>query len=315
MIKKLILLLFLTATLNSSAQTYLTEKRIYLLDVTASMNGKGAVETPDIFDEVKRRLQQSILNLQASETEVVIIPFTKHPFETIEGRVSNADSLATEIGKIKIQKGDTNIADAWNAGVAELDSTKVNYLFLLTDGLHNCGPSADSLYNRLATWKDISDGKYMFSFYVMLTPNAKDMEITKIIEETENMWPIESMDVNVSFINTSLHYSANVNNNKAIRIFFTSNNSPVFDSELQFDIELESNPYYGIKKINNNIQDRYIEFELEELLPRIDLPIECNLKLSFVYDKKKYPLTFFTPEAIDLHIVNKGIRTMNIREK
>lgn len=315
MMKKLILLLFLTATLNSSAQTFLSEKRIYLLDVTASMTGKGVVKTPDIFSDVMSQLTKSLDDIDSQQTEIVIVPFTDIVHRPITGLISQKDSLAGEISKIKIQAGDTNIADAWSYGISQLDSTKVNYLFLLTDGLHNCGVSKDSLYHSLSEWQFIAKDKYMFAFYVMLTPNAKDMEITKIIEVTENMWPIESMDVNVNFINTSRQYSANINNDRKINVFFTSNNTKVFNTGLEFGIELEANPYYEVTMVKNYFPDRYIEFEIKDLAPHIDLPVECNMKLSFVYDRNKYPLTFFTPETIDLQIVNKGIRTMNIREK
>ena len=50
------IVLFLLAISNVVAQTHLCEKRIYLLDVTASMVGRGNVETPDIFDGVKKQL-------------------------------------------------------------------------------------------------------------------------------------------------------------------------------------------------------------------------------------------------------------------
>ena len=42
------------------AQPPLQEKRIYLVDVTASMEGKGEVETPDIFQTVKESLAETI---------------------------------------------------------------------------------------------------------------------------------------------------------------------------------------------------------------------------------------------------------------
>ena len=47
----------------------------------------------------------------------------------------------------------------------------------------------------------------------------------------------------------------------------------------------------------------------------MQIPVESDLKLTLHYDKEKYPLVFFTPETIDFHIINRGIRTMTIREK
>lgn len=313
--KYIIFLSIMLISLQSHGQIFKNEKRIYLLDVTASMVGKGVIETPDIFNEVKSKLSQTILNIRSPHTEVVIIPFTNTPFEPIKGTLDKKDSIATEINKIEVRKGDTNIAGAWQRGVEELDSTKVNYMFLLTDGLHNCGVEKDSLYSELASWTDISKGQYMFAFYVMLTPNAKELEIARIVEQTNQMWLIESMDVNVSFINSSLNISANVNQNHSVRLRFISNNEEIFKDGLDFNISLGNNPYYKIKKCDINFPKQYLDFELEELLPKLEIPTEIDVPITIKYDKEKNPLTFFTPEVINFHIINKGIRTLNIREK
>ena len=306
--------LFLLSTVGY-AQSYLNEKRIYLLDVTASMVGRGVVETPDIFNNVKDQLKTSLDNIESSQTEIVIVPFTDIVHDPITGVISQKDSLAREISKIKIQRGDTNIEDAWRHGVSLLDSTKVNYLFLLTDGFHNCGVEKDSLYNTLSEWQSIAKDKYMFAFYVMLTPNAKEMEIMDTIESTDKLWPIESMNVNVSFINSVLSLKSNINNSKKVRLDFTSQNPMVFESGLELSISIEDNPYYRLNTCSTDISQKYAEFEIEELLPRIQIPVESDLKLILNYDKEKYPLVFFTPETIDFHIINRGIRTMTIREK
>lgn len=309
------LLVFFLLCEAGQAQSYLKEKRIYLLDVTASMVGKGVVETPNIFNDVKEQLKNTLDNVESTHTEIVVVPFTDVVHNPINGFISQKDSLANEISKINIQRGDTNIEDAWRYGVSLLDSTKVNYLFLLTDGLHNCGVEKDSLYSTLSQWQSIAKDKYMFAFYVMLTPNAKEMEIMDVIDSTDKLWPIESMNVNVSFISSSLALRSNINNNKVLRIYFTSQNISVFDSGLQLEVLLEENPYYRLKEYSSDISLKYIDIEIEELVPRIDIPIEVNLKLHMKYNRDSYPLIFLTPESIDLNIVNRGIRSMKIREK
>ena len=59
------------------AQPPLQEKRIYLVDVTASMEGKGEVETPDIFQTVKESLAETIQQIYDTTTVIEIIPFSK----------------------------------------------------------------------------------------------------------------------------------------------------------------------------------------------------------------------------------------------
>lgn len=313
--KVLCCFILLFCGMSCYAQSFRNEKRIFLLDVTASMTGKGVIDTPDIFSDVKKLLVNSLDNIESPQTEIVIVPFTNMVHRPITGVISHKDSLASEISKIKIHTGDTNIADAWNYGITQLDSTKVNYLFLLTDGLHNCGVPKDTLYHNLSEWQYIAKDKYMFAFYVMLTPNAKEMEIMEVIDSTDQLWPIESMNVNVSFVKSVLNLKSNINNNKKVRIDFTSQSRNVFASGLQLSINLEENPYYRVRNCMIDISQKYAEIELEELVPRIQIPVETTLQLYLKYDKEKYPLVFFTPENIDFHIVNRGVRTMTIREK
>lgn len=315
MLKRLFLFALLIFPVQVSAQNFLNEKRIYLVDVTASMKGKGAVATPDIFDAVKQQLCQSIDDLNDKSTEVVIIPFTDRAHDVIRGTVQGKDSLMNALNNVAIKKGDTNIVDAWDSGLGELDSTKVNYLFLLTDGLHNCGPEVDSLYSKISSWSDVSAGKYMFAFYVMLTPYAKDTEIVRIIENTRQIWSVESMNVNVSFICTSVNLSANVNHGDPVKLVFTSNNLKIFDESIDIAIRLEDNPYYKIKSYDIDLVNKVAVFSMEELVSRMQIPVDVDLSLYIKYDKGKYPLVFFTPEEIDFHIVNRGLRTMTIKER
>lgn len=55
--------------MNIYAQDFMKEKRIYLVDVTASMIGKGGVKTPDIFNKVKDQLTTAISNIQDTDTD------------------------------------------------------------------------------------------------------------------------------------------------------------------------------------------------------------------------------------------------------
>lgn len=297
------------------SQTYMQEKRIYLVDVTASMIGKGNVKTPDIFSKVKEGLLETIDNINTPSTEIVIVPFTNKPHEKMNGQIIAKDGILENIKSLSIKPGDTNIADAWNYAVQEIDSTRVNYLFILTDGLHNCGPEKDSLYNDLRKWADISKDQYYFAFYVMLTPNAKEQEICNIVDETQKMWLIESMNVNVSFLISSLDVNINVKNKKTASIHYESNNPAIFNDSVDFNIELSENPYYAMENLKLDMLNQKVTFDLKELQPTINIPIETTLELKVLYDKEKYPMLFFTPELYKFNVVNKGIREMTIKEK
>ena len=298
----------------ASSQTIRQEKRIYIVDVTASMEGKGSVETPNIFSNVVTQLATAISEIDRVDTEVVIIPFTNKVHAIYKNTTDNYVDINEYVNSLSIKYGDTNIADAWQAGIGQLDSTKVNYLFLLTDGLHNTGPEKEVLYERLNEWSDIAKDNYFFAFYVMLTNNAKETEICQIADDANQMWLIESMDVNVVFINTDLSLTTNINNSKRFKIDFESYNQNAFNKDIDLQLNIEKNEYYEIESILPLFTDRCYYVTLKELKSKIDTPIKTALRLSLNYDRAKYPLVFFTPDEITLNIVNQGVREMTIKE-
>lgn len=129
-VKYVVLFAFMMLPFSSySQQVFPKEKRIYIVDVTASMIGKGIVKTPNIFDKVKEELVAAVRSINDEETEIAIIPFTCEPHPMIKGYANDKDTLISEINKLSIRPGDTNIADAWTKGLEEIDSTRVNYVF------------------------------------------------------------------------------------------------------------------------------------------------------------------------------------------
>ena len=314
--KKSPIVLFLCLLFSQiiSAQTTLQEKRIYLIDVTKSMEGKGIVPTPNIWEEVKYNLIEAIGELEDPNTEIVVIPFTNQSHEIVSGYIAQKDSLLTALQSIDLKKGDTNIADAWERGVSCLDSTKVNYMLLLTDGLHNCGPSKEELFARLEQWDSIRSKKYFFSFYVMLTENAMDQKIRSIADSIPQMWCIQSLKINAALIRTSLVQRSNIFENKTIQVRFLSNNSSIFVDDLNLAFSLQDNDYYSISSTRQDSIDSSIyEFDVIEKTDKINIPVDVNLMLHITHNEEKYPLVFFTPEDIDFRIINRGVRRMTLK--
>lgn len=314
--QNLILLLFIFVCMCPStyAQKYLQEKRIYLVDVTKSMAGKGIIPTPDIFESVKASLIEAISELEDPNTEIIVIPFTNKPHQMIHGYVSQKDSLVNVLKSLDLKQGDTNVADAWTQGIACLDSTKVNYMFLLTDGLHNCGPSQDELFERLKQWESIRSKKYFFAFYVMLTENALDQQIRAIADLTAQMWCIQSLNINAALIRTSLVHRSNIFEDKTIQVKFVSNNSSVFVDDLGLSFALQDNDYYSISSTRRDSANASIyAFDVIEKVNKINIPVDVNLMLHINHNQTKYPLVFFTPEDIEFRIINRGVRRMTLK--
>lgn len=311
-LKYLILVILLMSIQNSYSQIKLKEKRIYLVDLTASMEGKGNVKTPNIFQNVKESLIATMNSIEGIETEVTIIPFTNKVHDVRSFTLQGKDSLVDYLDKLTILRGDTNLVDAWKAGVAQIDSTKVNYLFMLTDGLHNTGPDKKELLDGISNWKEFSKDKYYYSFYVMLTDHAEEVGISNAILSSNQIWMIKSMDINVTIFNTSNFYRMNVTNNNIITLNFERNHNKhknVFGLDVL--LEGEAAKYYQIKGINNVLEtEKMIHITVEEKVDRSEIPLSVSGYLDIKYNKSYTPLLFFTPERISLQIDNSGIRTM-----
>lgn len=313
--KPLSILLFVLLFHNAYSQMITSEKRIYLLDVTKSMIGRGSVNSPNIFEEVKHSLQEAVDEIADPKTEVVVVPFTDKPFQdVIHGTIANKDSLIYQIGKLDVKPGNTNVADAWTKGIEYLDSTKVNYMFLLTDGLHNTGPNKKVLYDRLREWDTLCRGKYYFSFYVMLTSNAVEQEIRQITKDTRQMWSIESLNINAALIKTDFVQRFNIFEDKTIGVTFLSNNPKVFLNDLNVQFSLENNPYYAITPTRQNKENTNVyEFDVIEQIKKIDIPVDVMLKIKVYHNEEKYPLVFFTPNELEFRIINRGVRRMTLK--
>lgn len=311
----LYLLSIVLFTSNIAAQPVLKEKRIYLVDVTASMAGQGSVSTPDIFNIVKASLSETINAIEDNSTEIEIITFTNKPTDLIDATIEHKDSLLNAINGLSVKHGDTNIADAWARGLESIDSTKVNYLFLLTDGLHNCGPKKEVLHNRLAEWGANMEGTDNYAFYVMLTPNAKELDLCSIIEKESNMWLIESMDINASLIKTASHISKNIYNNSKASIQFSSNNKNVKLEELNISLELEDNPYYQIENLTKSVMGDIYSFDIVEKIDKIDIPLSTTQIVNIGFNKEDFPFVYFTPSYIEFDILNQGLRKVSMSDR
>ena len=313
---KLVIVIFIAMFLSNIAfaQPYLQEKRIYVVDVTGSMEGRGAVETPNIFNKVKQNLVSAIESIPTSSTEVVIIPFTNRPVGEFSGTIEHKDSLTSYISDLKIFGGDTNIADAWDRGISHIDTTKVNYIFLLTDGLHNCGPSPDALYQKLSKWGESTAGKYVFAFYVMLTPNAKDLEICKIIEGSRNIWLIESMNIDASLVKTSILLKKNVFHDGNTSISFDSTNPNIDLNDVGITVDIEDNQFYDISDLRSSEEVGTFSFNIIEKKEKREMPILDTIGLRISHNKEAYPFVFFTPDYIELIVANQGPRHISITD-
>lgn len=193
-IKLLLLCGLIIAILPLSANNYKPEKRIYLMDLSGSMTGLGSVRTDNVLDKMKADLKGTI-NWVPTNTDFVFIPFTEEISPYIQGTSEEKPVLIGHISNIDIMPGNTDIASAWERGLAELDSTKVNYLFLLSDGYHNRGISKQEFYSTLHNWSNDNSNYDVEAYFVLLSPQYRTTEVAKIFDSTDRMQVVESMNI------------------------------------------------------------------------------------------------------------------------
>lgn len=207
------------AVLSLTAQTFVEQKerRVYYLDVTASMVGKGKSSCGDIWNSVVSNLFQAIDSIDNEDTEIIIKTFTDnregHGIKTIVPSIK-----ATKEGKAEIKAKIKDINPSENVHYTdvylpledfykhEISRTKVNYFFLMTDGEQSeyseCPGGAEKLHSAIANWNNITDNgeKHIYGFYVMLCNAARSRNIKQQIEPQQHLWPVESASVNINLI-------------------------------------------------------------------------------------------------------------------
>lgn len=298
---------------SAFAENFMEERRIYLIDLTRSMEGYNGSE--NIFSEVKSQLCSTISELTDTTTEVIFIPFTDQPSEPYIAKLNQKDEIIKYINNMKPQRGDTNILGAWNLGIKYLDNAKINYMFMLTDGVHNCGAPIEDLYKALNDWHNIAEGKYEFAFYVLLSPKANEKEICRIVDSSQQMWLVPTLNIKTDFIVGKMNLAVNIRNNSRVSLHLACTNPKIFNEGFKFKVSIPDNDFYKITKASEVIDsDGRIWFTIEKLKPQMDLPLSYKTVLQVDYDKEKFPFVFFTPENYKLNIANVGTRSMTIKK-
>ena len=304
--------LFLNGTM---AQDKILVKRIYIFDVTKSMIGEGRINgkygTPKVFNKLRDDLAFTIAgNSVCDDDEIVIIPFTDTTFDKIYGYGRDRSRLVDEINSMSTKPGDTNIADAWLAGLNEIDKNKINLLFLMTDGIHNCGPDVNELYDHLTKWDDNADN---LAFYFMLTKNAESDKIDSIAQYKSTMEIVHSADIKINILQLSPSYKVNIKGNNNYSGIINARSGSCNPSELtNVNMSMDNNADYSIT--NSQVFTDRITLTITSNKPQNELPVSSQSTITFNWNniKGENSKTYIMPKKITLQIDNLGSRTMKI---
>lgn len=331
MLKKLLIPLIILFCIPLLSQGFKKEKRIYMLDITKSMWGSGGNQ--NIFDDVKKALYAGVEDIKDSETVITVIPFqATHTYEALPSWTFKA-SDKNKFEKVKeiinsytlesVPGGYTDIYSALAKAKEHIDSTKVNYIFLLTDGEQSIIPSATKktskidfniidLKNILSSWCNFSSKRDTHLFYVMLSKAAVNESIVDIVNKECNAYAVNGTNMNIAFVRPSDNkLKVNIHDNPSeIEINLEANNWTYFKEGATIKLDLENNLIFKLVNSTVKILNKKLIIKLKN---KNNLSFDDLRKASAI--ETKISLTLSTDEDLEILNPNINIVVKNKKEK
>lgn len=276
--KKLLLILIAFYTSFSlyaqDAAVQKTERRIYLWDVTLSMQGK-AKGCPNIWEDVKKAMCDEIRKITDERTEVVILPFQHRAISEAlyraEATTEGKDKLISFIQGYQIprlwmkeagreaqsgEKGNTTMTALYSPLKYCVDniltSDKRNILELMTDGVSDDAEDQSAFDKFILSdeFCSIANDNDILMFFVALTQQAKyskaeDVKCKRIVvtppgNELSHLALTPQAE---KTINTYDDY------NKPISLIFSSTSANPVRDGYKVRVYSSENPYISIDQV------------------------------------------------------------------
>lgn len=329
--KKWIILLFLLCAadgvgMSCFAQNIL-DRRIYLWDVTLSMKGKGAKETPNIYNDVVDFLVRDINSLTDSSTEIVVLPFQTSVLETWCTKATEEGKKAI-VAQIKGYQNDlmtnTNIAGPIEyVKNNHINNNRRNMLILLTDGQQSRQFGGnDKLLESIRGWQEYAQMNDAYLVYVMLTDEAVNDGIKHEADRQERFC-IVTPPMGMEFVELNPAVSSfNIKDDRTIKIVFTSNKNIAIPDNLRISVQTGEDSPFEIDttaEIRNGRIEITPEYDYETLKTR--LPEQSQIKLvlnaenSDEIKKSTGKIVLLSPSSVKMDLINKREKTLTIKMK
>lgn len=304
--KNILLLLLLLVSLCSSAQI-LKERRVYYLDCSFSM-----VKPNRIWGKVCSNLTAAIDNVEDETTELVVVPFALDH----DGGINTFRAMATNAGKKSLKKQISAIVPSKSSMTYHyvplqdfysnrVDSTKVTYMFLMTDGQDECKDTL-KFPSMLKQWQGRYGDKNVYGFYVMLHESAQNVNIDNICDNQAHLWKVKTADINVNLTRLQNTAVFNARNEDYFELPIYGNDKVSLDAK--FD---SSCPYYVDETIIENGKFRiYVKFRGDVFhLPVSEyFPLYVELKGAGQFD-------FLVTDVVMVKCESKPERSLKISVK
>jgi hypothetical protein len=324
----------LQATLLAQSKS---ERRIYLWDVTRSMNGKMGVngkevddpEGVNIYADVVNFLEREINSIIDENTELVVMPFKTDILDTWSEK-------ATESGKKSMISKIRNYDNTGLSGTNivrpitytqnnVIKNDKRNLLFLLTDG-RQTGGNAD-LLPLIRNWEQYAKINDAYAVYVMLTQESIDNEVIAAIKQTDDIDVVtEPGKTNFIELQPAEHIKFNIKDNegKPATVSVTCKKNIVVPENIKFKVTAEDNPYFAVEppvvlkdgRIALNVKYLQTYDSLKIVLAEsTKLNLHIELANSEEIKQNTGNIILLTQKDIVLELINKHEMTLKISIK
>lgn len=276
---------------------------IYLFDCTKSMTGfKGS---PKIWEPTKNYLKKE-LEKHVPGTTLHVVPFQENvlPAFSFEANNLNWTKIEADLEKHVKNVTNTNICAAWDAKDKYINPHKDNYIILLTDGKDNVNPQG-AVARKLSEWC----GKYSntYAFYVLLTKNAVDEDVVKVINICPNEFLVDAtkkIPVFGAFDNDLIIYANTLNLDRVHKIGFSAAGKYAAKSVC-------TDPYFDVKIIGNKIENGRVPVQIiaKQPIPQINAALPDTYNFTFDVLSDEVNIINPTP-TIKVQMTNKPERVL-----
>ncbi|MFI3302575.1 MAG: vWA domain-containing protein [Rikenellaceae bacterium] len=326
-------LLFVNVADAQNSQ-YKDERRIYMWDVTLSMQGYQD-KTPDIFDKVVTAIKADINSITDEQTEIVILPYQTKVLDVFSTKATpeGLKALNEFIDAAKTKYKDvtyTNIcAPLEEVMMKHLNDSRRNMLILMTDGIQNDpGTSEADLLAAIKKWCSIAPGNDAHAFYVMLTEHAQNPRLIEVIKNACRIGVVttgEGGEIILTFVEllsqNRVLYNIKEDADKKIRLTVECKKRVEIPEDMKIEIKVSDNPYVELDQ-ESAIKNGAIELEIKLKQPYEELksilPTDENLRLNVrmeIEDEEKYPLARILNDNFTLELINKPEKTLKLYVK
>lgn len=337
--RKLVLLLtFVVCTSLSFTQgNFKDVRQTYLWDVTLSMKGYNGV--PDIYEKVVDVMVKDIESIKNDRTEIVVIPFQNTKYCEVWKEMATPDGKKAIISKIKSYNNDkktrTCISEPLQYSIDSIFSAdKIDIMKLMTDGNDNVNPN--KLHDILSSWCEIAKIKDVYGYYILLTNDAKNGDLSLELRGVCNFEEVDVTDGNFDGIAQIIQetpsfaegISINIRDeyNKPKRLEFSQYMGDTAPTGFKVRFKTKPNPYIEIDTVaemqsdnSMTIHPRFLESQeqLIQNLPKDDPYSDIILEYKPAEDMHsgKFKFTRLMDGQCNISLINKPEKTVRIYVK